>query len=356
MSIAKGFNRFLCFKSQTAFGTKASGLTQTMIPLRGGGLLEPNPYATLREDSYSVTPPASHYFEAPKIFPWSASFLLINPTSGQTTIRDFLRTLLGRETTAAGPPLTKTYDIFDEVIDGGTDTGTVLYGRALTLHEQCDDSAGTKIYADEAQDAVVDEMSITWRSVGPPVVALRGMCSDFQPGASDISPTYPTGTLFTHSHVKDTTTAGLRIGAANPPVAADNVIFSQAVLTYRNNIRYVPFLGNGPTKQARYPTRDGHLDITLDVTMDVENAIASQWDADDASAAFSAWTKINVDFLTYADANNIFNFRASAATPAAFVRQIRRTAGSVGAMQYVANIQISPAALADTYIKLTTAS
>jgi hypothetical protein len=262
--------------------------------------------------------------------------------------------MYGKETLVTGPPITKTYDINDPLIDAATDSGTVLYGRALTLHEQCDDSGGTKIYADEVQDAAISEMSITWRPDQPVQCSMRGMASDFQHNATDISPAYPGGSLFNFRHVKDTTNGGLRIGTANPPTATDNVVFSQATLTLSHPLRYVPFLGLAP--EAQIADRDGQMSITLDVIMDVQNAIASQYDADDATAHFVAGTGINVRFLTYISSTNILEFQATGSTAAGYVESIRRRAPGLGAMQYEMRIRIAPAALTETILKLTTAS
>ena len=358
-SIAVGFNRFLCYKSQTAWGTKASGLASTMIPLRSGGILEPNPFKQPREDAIFTISPATQYFDAPKFVPWSANFILVSATSAAPTIRDFLRTMYGKELTAAGPPVTKQYDIQDPPIDGGTDGTPVntLYGRGLTLHEQCDDSAGTPIYANEVQDAVINEMAFTWRPDQPVQVSVRGMASDFQSPGTDVSPTIPGGPAMTFRHVKDTTTAGLYVGTANPPVTAnDNVIFSQATLTIGAPMRYVPFLGNGATKEARIPVRDGQMSITLDVTMDVEAATASLYEASDATAHWVAGTGINVNFLTYVTSNDIFQFKATAAVASCFVEKITHVASSLGAMQFNMRIRVAPSALTDTIVKLTSAT
>ena len=356
MAKAVGFNRFMLFKSQPAWGTKATGLTQTMVPLRGGGLLEPNPLLQPREDAIFAISPFAQYYEAPKFVPWSASVLFVNPTTAATTLRDFLRTVYGLETLVVGPPITKTYTINDPPIDGATDTGTLLYGRGLTIHEQCDDSAGVKIYADEVQDGIVNELSMTWRNDAPLMVAMRGMASDFQHNQTDLSPTIPAGSLFTYRHLRDQTNAGLRIGTANPPTSANKCIFSQAVLTISNPLRYMNFMGAGTTQEAVLPTRDDQVGITLDVTMDVETAVASQSTADDIAAWFVNRTPVNCNFLTYVDANNILQFQTTGATAGCFIETVRRAAPNLGAMQYTVRLRVAPSALGDTILKLTTAS
>lgn len=356
---AVGFNRFFCYKEQASWGTKQTGLASTMIPLRSGAIFEPNPILQPREDAIYTMSPLTQYYTPPKFVPWSASFLLISSTSAAPVLRDFFRAVYGKELTAAGPPVTKTYNILDPPIDGGTDGTPVntLYAHGLTLHEQCDNSAGTAIYSHEVQDAVVSELSVTWRPDQPVLVSLRGMASDLQDGSTDISPTIPGGPIMTYRHVKDTTSAGLYIGTANPPVTAnDNVIFSQATLTISNPLRYVPFMGNGSTKEARIPLRDGQMSITLDVTMDVEAATASLYDASDIVGHWKAGTGVNVNFLTYITANDIFQFQTTAATAGCYIESFRNVASSLGAMQHNMKLRVAPAALADTLIKLTSAT
>jgi len=356
---AVGFNRYFAYKEQTAWGTKASGLANTMVPLRNGAILEANPILAPREDAIYTLSPLTQYFTPPKFVPWSGSFLLVSATSAAATFRDLFRAVYGKELTAAGPPVTKTYNILDPPIDGGTDGTPVntLYAHGLTLHEQTNNSAGTAIYAHEVQDAVVTELSVTWRPDQPVMIGLRGMFSDLQDGASSVSLTVPGGPIMTYRHVKDTSTAGLYIGSANPPVTAnDNVIFSQATLTISNPLRYVPFMGNGSTKEARIPVRDGQMSITLDVTMDVEAATASLYDQSDITAHWKAGTGVNVNFLTYITANDIFQFQTTASTAACFIETFRNTASGLGAMQHQMRLKVAPAALADTLIKMTSAT
>jgi hypothetical protein len=359
-NISKGFGRFLCLKDQTAFGTKATGLATTIVPLRGGGIFEPNPFRELREDALSVLPPNSHRYDTPRLVPWSAQVLLVNPTSATPAVRSFLKALFGKETALTGPPITKQYDIYDELIDGGTDgtPANTNYGRALTLHEECQTSAGTKIYADEVQDATVDEVQFIFEPRKPVVMAVRGQACDLQPGATTISPAFPAGSLFTDKHLKNTANSGLRIATANPPTTAGNVIYSRATLTISNSLRYEPYLGSATGIQIAKPTRNSTMSITLDVVMDVKDATSNEWDADDATTAWSADppTALNIDMLAYIDSSNIFEFKASAATPAAYVNSIRRTAQGFGVMQYTAQLVVAPAALADVFIKLTNAS
>lgn len=357
MSIAQGFNRFLAYKSQTAHGTKASGLTSSMVALRSGTIFNVNPILQAQADAINALAPFGAYRSVPKIVPWQASVLFYNPTTAHATVRDFLRSVFGRETTAAGPPLTKTFDVFDPLIDGGTDSGTVLYGRCLTLHEEGTKTDGTIIYADEVQDAVIQELSLIWEPDQQVRMEMSGMASDLQPGATHVTPTYPDGQLFGFQNVKDTATAGLRIGTANPPTATDNVIFSRAALTIRNEIRYVPFLGNGSTKQVRIPTRNGRMQITLDVTLDVEDAISNQYDSSDMFTDWKNGAALNIDFLSYVDANNILDFKVTAAANrGAFLEKITRSAPNEGAMQATATFRMAPQVLTDLMLKLTTVS
>jgi len=354
--IGQGFNRFLCYAAQTAHGTIATGFTSAMVPLRGGSIFSVNPILQRRADAINALAPKSFYHNVPKIVPWQASFLLTNPTTAHKTMRDFLRCAYGRETLAVGPPITKTYDVYDPLIDGGTDTGTVLYGRVLTLHEQVDNSAGTAISSDEVQDAVVEELSITWEPDLPVRVDVSGMASDLQPGGTDITPVYPDGVLYTFEGVRDTTTGGLRMGTANPPTATDNVIFSRATLRIRNDIRYRPFLGNGTTTQVRRPTRNGPMQISLEVVMDVEGATASLYDQSDVKTHWAAKTGVNCRYLTYMGSTDIMEFKSTGSTAAGFIENFVQTAQSEGAMQYTYTYRVAPAALTDTSIILTTVS
>lgn len=356
MAVALGANRFFAYKSQTAHGTKASGFTTSMVPLRNGSIFKVNPILKARADAINVIPPFSNYYPVPKVVGWQAAFYLTNPTTAHVTVRDLLRTMFGRETLVTGPPITKTYDWYDPVIDGGTDTGTVLYGRCLTLHEQSDKSDGTAIYAHEVQDAVMEELKITWTPTDPVMIEMSGLASDLLDGQTDITPSYPDGSLFHWQHVRDTTTAGLRIGTANPPTATDNVIFSKAMLTVQNKMRYLPFLGNGTTKQVRQPARDDQTSVTLDVTMDVEDAVASQYESAGVITDWKNGAAVNLDFLTYIDANNILDLKASAATKSCFWETFEQTAQGYGAMQFAGTLRFAPAALADSFIKLTTFS
>lgn len=356
-SIGQGFNRWFSYAPQTAHGTKNASPTTAMVPLRGGSIFQPNPITQRRADAINALAPKSFYYTVPKIVPWQASFYVTNPTTAHKTLRDFLRAVYGRETLAVGPPITKTFDVFDPLVDGATDTATVLYGRVMTLHEQVDDSTGVKISSDEVQDAIVEELAVTWEPDQPVRFDVSGMASDYQDDMVDVTPVYPDGQLFTFAHVRDVAVnAGLRIGTANPPVAADNVIFSRATLRIRNEIRYTPFLGNGTTKQVRIPTRNGPMQITLEVVMDVESATASLYDSSDAKAHFVDGTGVNCRFLTYIDANNIMDFKSTGTTAAGFIESSQQAAQNEGAMQYTFGYRVAPAALADTSLVFTTVS
>ncbi len=355
MAIAQGFNHFLSWKPQTAFGTKATGLTKTIVPIRTGQTFDPQPFYENRGTVVASIGSVAQTYNKAKVLPWGCTLELINPRTANDTVRDFLRALYGREDITTISPFTKTYQIADPLIDGGTDTATVLYGRALTVHEQCDKSDGTAIFAHEAQDCVVDTMEITWEPDAPVLIRLSGQASDVQGGASDITPSSPTGSLHTWEHTKNTANSGLRIGTANPPVAADNVIFARATLRMRNAIRYAPFLGLSAGPQVRFPTRSDMVKMEFEVAVDVEDAVASQYDAADMFSHWQNKTGVNIDLLSYIGATEIFEFKASAATAAALLRQIRYETPNLGAMQAVAVFDILPAAQAtDAIIKITT--
>jgi len=345
--IAQGSHRFFAYKSQTAHGTRASGFTTAVTPMRSGSIFKANAITKQRQDAINAILPYTGYYQIPKIVNWKAGFYLVNPTTAHPTVRDFLRSFLGKETTAVGPPITKTFVISDPLIDGAADAGSNLFGRALTLHEETQRSDGTLIYAHEVQDAVIEDLKITWVPDAPILIEMSGLASDLQDGATTITPVYPDGALFLWSAVKDTTTAGLRIGTANPPVATDNVIFSKATLHLQQKIRYLPFLGAGAGFQVRIPTRDDLVQMTMDVEMDVEGSVASQYDATDVIAHWKANTDVNLDFLSYIDATDILDIKCSA-TPSGtthrgcFIESFEQTAQGYGAMRFAMTVRFAP--------------
>src|SRR5689334_15740889 len=108
MAIAGGARRFLAAKGQTAHGTKASGLTMAVAPLRNGSIFDVQPIVQARADALNQILRAADYFPLAKVLPWQASFFIQNPTTAHNSIREYLRAFFGNEVTAAGPPITKT--------------------------------------------------------------------------------------------------------------------------------------------------------------------------------------------------------------------------------------------------------
>lgn len=363
MAEAVAFNRFLAIKDQSAFGVKATGLTQTVVPIREGPILNPNPFLVPRDDVANAVSPWGMHYQAPKIVPFNFTVVLINPTSANAVLRSLLRSIYGKETTATGPPITSTFDISDPLVDGGTDgtPANTVYARAMTLHEQSDKTDGTLIYADEVQDAVLEELAIVIEPDKPLVCRLRGMSSLFTPNASDVTPSNPDGSVYTFRHLKDTATSGLRVGSANPPTATDNVIFSRATITIRNTIRYEPFLGIGALQEVRKATRNDSMMMDVELVSDVEDDVASQYDAKNMTDDWAAGTDVNLRLLAQIDANNIFEFKSSATKAGlvnrgAFIESVVKSAPSKGAQQLTTRIRIAPTALTDTIMKLTRAS
>ena len=354
MAIANGFNHFLSWKAQTAFGTKASGLAKTMVPIRSGQIFDPQTFRRPRQTVVQAIPKVANLYNISKILPWRCELELINPRTANDTVRDFLRATFGKEVITTGSPFTKKYTINDPLVDGGTDTATDFYGRALTLHEQADNSAGTAIFAHEVQDAVVDRAEFVFEPDAVTRILLTGRCSDLQDDQTDISPSDPTGGVHTWEHLKNTANSGLRIGTANPPTTSDNVVYSRATLRVNNSTRYAPWLGESATKQARLPVRGDICDIELEIVLDVEDSIASQYDTKDMVDHWVASTSVNIDFLSYIGVNEIFEFKASAATAAAIVDRWGFTTPGPGPMQATVVFKVYPASLADAFIQLTT--
>jgi hypothetical protein len=355
MSIGVGFNHFLSWKPQTAHGVKASGLTKTMVPIRTGRMFDPNSYRTLRQTVVQPIGKVANLFTVAKTVAWAAELELINPRLANDTITDFLKTFFGKMVTTAGPPTTKTFTINDPLIDGGTD-GTPAnntYGRGLTLHEQCDRSDGVAIFAHEVQDAVVDTLAIVWEPDSVARLRISGSASDLQDDMTDITPADPTGAVHTWGEMRNSSTSGLRIGTANPPVQADNVVHSRATLTFRQPIRYVPFLGEAATQQVRIPVRSDMITCELEVQCDVEDAVASQYDAKDIIDHWVAGTGVNIDILSRIASDQIFEFKATGTTAAAIVDRFGNETPNAGPMQHTATFRILPNALADLSVVIT---
>jgi len=364
MSEARGFSRFLAVKSQTAWGSKATGLTSTVVPIREGALFSPNPYLVPRDDVVNAVSPYGMHYASPKLVPFQLSVVLCNATSGNGVIRDLLRSIHGKEVTATGPPITSTFSIFDALIDGGID-GTPannVYNRALTLHEQCNDDAGTLIYSDEIQDCVIEELNFMFEPDKPITVRMRGMGSLFTPNAASVTASNPDGSPFTFRHMKDTSNSGLRIGTANPPVTNDNVIFQRGALNFRNTLRYEPFLGIGALVEARKAMRNDSMMIDMDVEGDVENDITNQYDSKNATDDWNTGADVNVRLLAQIDASNILEFQCSATKAGvvnrgAFIENIQKSAPNKGAMHFNMKVRMAPTTPStDLYTKLTRAS
>lgn len=354
MSIANGFNHFLAWKPQTAHGTKATGLTKTMVPIRSGGMFDAASYRRSRGTVVQAIPKVSNLFTVAKTGGFAFDLELVSPTSGHDTVRDFLKTALGKEVTAVGPPVTKTMTIGD-LIDGGVDgtPANTNYGRSLTLHEQADRSDGVAIFAHEMQDAVVDTLAIVFEPEQVTRIRVSGQASDLQDDQTDITPADPTGPIHTWAEMRNTTNSGLRIGTANPPVQADNVVHQRATLTLRNSIRYIPFLGESALQQVRIPVRGDVLDIELEIMTDVEDAIASQEDTKDIVDQWVAGTSLNCKLLSYLSVNDIFEFSVTAAIAGMIVDRFRFETPNAGPMQATAVFKAYPNSLADLIYKLT---
>ena len=295
MSIANGFNHFLSWKPQTAFGTKATGLAKTMVPIRSGQIFDPQPFRRLRGTVVQSIGKVSNLYTVAKILPWRVELELISPRTANVTVRDFLRAAFGKEVITTVGPFTKKYTINDPLVDGGTDTSTDFYGRALTLHEQADDSAGAAIFSHEVQDAIVDRAEFIFEPDAVTRISLSGRSSRLTAGATDISPSDPTGGVHTWEHIRNTANSGLRIGTANPPTVTDNVVYSRATLRVQNTARYQPWCGEDVNREARISVRGDVCDIELEVVLDVENDIASQYDTKNMVDHWAAATAVNID-------------------------------------------------------------
>jgi hypothetical protein len=358
MPKAMGYKRFFAWKTQSAFGTKATGLVNTQYPVRGGPIFTPNPYLSDRVAVYQAIPKKSNKFTVPKIVNWAVEMELINPTLAIPTLRDFLKGWFGREVTAAGPPLTKTYDTFDDVIDGGTDGSPANnnYGRAITLHEQADTYANAAIFAHEVQDCAVDRLEAIFEPGQVSRLRASGLGADLQDDQTDLAVIADGsfGGVHTYDQVRNTANSGLRIGTANPPTTSDNVVFARATLSLNNKLRYEPWLGESNAQSLHLATRGDHPDIMLAIVTDVEAGVASQYDSEDIVDHWVAGTAVNIRLLSYISANEIFEFAATAATAAAYVESFQYLTDGPGPMRAEATFKIAPAAITDPIVKLTT--
>jgi len=363
MAIGNGFHHYLAWKAQTAHGTKASGATKTVVPIRSGQIFDPQPFKRPRNTVVQTISGYYNLYNIPKILPWSAEIELIGATAANDTLKDWLTSAMGLCMTAAGPPIVNTFTISDPLVDGGIDgtPATSTYGRALTLHEEVRrPGAASSVFVHEVQDAVIDEFQLILEPDQVTRWKLSGMASRLTEDDTTVSFAAPLGALHTYAEARNTANSGLRIGTANPPVAADNVVYSRAVLTIKNNIRYEPWLGLSATQEVRIPVRGDTSDVDLELTMDVEDATASQYDAHDAVDDWTAGNSVNLDFLSYITANDIFEILASATFASGtvgrgcIVDRFKFSAPGAGPMQATVGLKAYPTTLStDFLIKFT---
>jgi len=332
MPIALGYESYATFGMQTAFGTPVAP-TITIAHLRTGEPIAPEQAQKPRESTARVMPGADQLWRTMATCDFNYDFEWIaNPTAWLP----ILRAAWGHELKAGAGPVTHTYNVNNPPVDGGTDTGTDFYNHGLTIRHTL---TGVRTY--EIRDACVTQWYLSCEADNPIHMGISGKGQNFQDGASPVSFTDVTGTLFTWEHLYAASpNSGIFAGAANPPTTAIPLRSFKAQLD--NNLRFVPFIGTASGLEMKLPTRDNYPAFTIECETDFDDISAT--DAVSIMTDFVTRTQENIQIKARVDANNIIDLKASAASNRpGVINAPRIRANSPGPVQFSFRYDVYPA-------------
>lgn len=351
MAQPHGFDSYVAWGPQAAFGTAITP-ANVMVPLRAGPILAPRIFAQPRASTGVGMPKRSQQWNAPKLVDWSLPLEWISGASGSLNhLGTLINSVMGHYLKAAGPPVVRTVNIANPPIDAAADTATDFYGRALTIQHVL---RGARAYS--AYDCVPTSFSMICEAGNPirtETAGVGSVLSDIVIGSA-VAYAELTGTIFNWSHgIANGIATGFWLGTANPLTAAEAYNLRRATITVNPNLRIDPFLGLAASQQYKIPARSGYPEIYMDVDMDFEQGL-SAFDAADAVTAFIGSTGENAGVIFQVDANNIVEFRATAATAPGLIEDPRINYAGDGAMGFSFRYRVLPETLAsDVFFKVT---
>lgn len=303
MPVAIGYESYVAYGGQTAFGTPATP-TITAAHLRDGSPISPVSSVMPRITTVAIMPKPSQTWNTMNLVPFEYGFELVG---NSTAWLPLFTAAWGKRTKAgASAPFTHTMELNNPPVDPSTaDSGSVFYNRGLTLRQTFNN---VRTY--EVRDACVDRFIVEMKANETVKFRLAGTGQNLQDNATPIAFVDVSGSTFSWEHAVSGANSGLYAGSANPPTTA--MVMKAVTITLENNLLYEPQLGAASGLVLRLPTRADFPNVYVDIEGWFDNISATN--AVTIMTDYIAATKRNFRAKAYIDANDSLEFLATGTT------------------------------------------